>query len=187
MPSFRSPSRLSFINLIPFIFLLFHHSSSDSYLLFNSSLSLHICPRFSLLPPSARLIMFPCRSWFLCDSPTSASFLPFFASCRLYYISHSFSQQLASPSLSLFCLLPDPPSPPLLPPLPGEDWLANLAVYPQCLVVPRRRGQRRDNQETDERFENRAEWANVKTERGERMDQFLCVSVKKLQAASSVW
>lgn len=101
MPSFRSPSRPSFINLIPFIFLLFHHSSSDSYLLFNSSFFTHL-PTFPS-PPSLGWahIMFPRRSWFLCDTPTSASFLPFFASCCLYYISHSLSQQLALPRLSL--------------------------------------------------------------------------------------
>lgn len=45
-----------------------------------------------------------------------------------------------------------PPSPPpLLPLFPREDWLANLAVYPQCLVVSRRRGQLTQHEDTSER------------------------------------
>lgn len=100
-----------------------------------------------------------------------------FSSHPLYYISYSLSfmhaplsshspyrslpfLQLSSPfPISLCFSLPFvsltlsslPPSTPLLPLLPREDWLANLAVYPQCLVMPRRRGQCRQHKETQPR------------------------------------
>lgn len=81
---------------------------------------------------------------------------------------------LLSSSFAISSLTPPPPPPPSLPPppllplFPKEDWLANLAVYPQCLVVSRRRGQlrRRRTQVRDGwGIRNGAEWANVKTVR----------------------
>lgn len=62
--------------------------------------------------------------------------------------AHSLS---SSPPLFLSLSLSLPPPPPSLPRFPREDWLANLAVYPQCLEVPRRRGQRRQHEDTAKR------------------------------------
>lgn len=103
---------------------------------------LHICI-FASLPP-----LFP-PTLFTVSLTLSFTHAP----SLLTRLSLAPSPRLSSSfplSFPISPLLP-PSLSPLLPLLPREDWLANLAVYPQCLVVPRRRGQCRQHEDTTKR------------------------------------
>lgn len=136
------------------------------------TLSAHTCVHLSF-PSSSFSLAFSAAaaslqvvSQLVCDTPRSASLLtpPLFLRAysvlppsllpllHLLLFPSSHLPHLITPSLYpyLFADLLLALSPPLLPLFPGEDWLANLAVYPQCLVA-RRRGQCRQHKHTNKR------------------------------------
>lgn len=74
----------------------------------------------------------------------------------LYYLFLTCSPLVSRFSLALSLALSSlstsiSPPPRLLPWFPREDWLANLAVYPWCLVVLRKRGQCGQHEDTTKR------------------------------------